>query len=484
MSLARARLLVFLIAGMAVVPLAQDPGRRWLAGDSHIHSHWSPDYDRRQNPPTLLKGADAMYSTPINAQMAHKFGLSWMVTTDHGGPNHSKFNLEQAYPELKASREQVPEVLQFYGMELNMPAMDHHTLIIPRTTDEADAVFQVESRFDSSEVWPRDASRNTETAALAALAHLRGLATLPLMFANHPSISAKGLGIYGLDEPREFRNNYDAAPDVYRGMEGGPGHQASALSPDGSLRRSADGLPAGARGSYNTPGAHTLGGFDQMTAVVGGLWDALLSEGRRFWTVASSDSHVNFTETARVGLDFWPGQFHKTYVLARKSYDDVLDGLRHGRIFAVAGDLVTELDVEASAVRTRAGPGESLRVPSGTRVMVTIRFRDPTLPNANGGNPSVARVDLIAGDITGPAADRTVGTNPTARVVRRFDHTQWTVTGERREMSFSMPPARKSGYVRVRGTNTNDLEPAMDTVGENPWLDLWFYSNPVFIEVR
>ena len=64
-------------------------------------------------------------------------GLSWMVTTDHGGPNHSKLNLTRAYAELKASREMVPEVLQFYGMELNMPAMDHHTLIIPHSEHEA-----------------------------------------------------------------------------------------------------------------------------------------------------------------------------------------------------------------------------------------------------------------------------------------------------------------------------------------------------------
>ncbi|MEZ5285380.1 MAG: hypothetical protein R2712_11360 [Vicinamibacterales bacterium] len=27
----------------------------------------------------------------------------------------------------------MPEVLQFYGMELNMPGMDHHALVVPRT---------------------------------------------------------------------------------------------------------------------------------------------------------------------------------------------------------------------------------------------------------------------------------------------------------------------------------------------------------------
>jgi hypothetical protein len=29
-----------------------------------------------------------------------------------------------------------------------------------------------------------------------------------------------------------------------------------------------------------------------------------------------------------------------------------------------------------------------------------------------------------------------------------------------------------------------DEEPVMDVPGENPWTDLWFYSNPIFIDVR
>ena len=115
--------------------------RQWLAGDSHIHSHWSADYDETKNPPEPIVGVDGRYSTPINAHRARLYGLSWMVTTDHGGPNHSKLNLTRAYAELEASREMVPEVLQFYGMELNMPAMDHHTLIIPNSEQRSvDAV--------------------------------------------------------------------------------------------------------------------------------------------------------------------------------------------------------------------------------------------------------------------------------------------------------------------------------------------------------
>src|SRR5262245_22821683 len=105
--MARYRVLLFVAVAsisLALAIPAIEP-RSWLAGDSHIHSHWSPGYDRTKNPPAPIKGADASYSTPMNAQKARDFGLSWMVTTDHGGPNHSKLNLVHAYSELRQSRE-------------------------------------------------------------------------------------------------------------------------------------------------------------------------------------------------------------------------------------------------------------------------------------------------------------------------------------------------------------------------------------------
>lgn len=481
------RLRLLLLAGVLAcllpVALAQPDERRWLPGDSHIHSQWSPGYDRTTTPPTPRLGEDALYSTPLNAQMARQFGLKWMVTTDHGGANHAKLNLLQAYDELRRSRQLVPDLLQFYGMELNMPGMDHHTLIIPRSEDEALALYEIERRFDANETFPRDPARNTAEARVAALRYMNALPRLPLVFANHPSRSATGLGVYGLSEPREIRDSIDTAPEVYRAMEGAPGHQASGVAADGTVRLDKTGWPTGTRGGYNQPGAQTLGGFDQMTAIVGGLWDALLGEGRRFWIVASSDSHANFTELSRRGNDFWPGQFHKTYVFARPSYDDVLDGLRQGRIFVAAGDLISSLTMTATAGDRSAGIGETLRVVPGERVDVTILFDVPAAPNASGARPAVTRVDVIAGDIRPPAADRTRDRNETTRVAARFDPAAWRMHDGRYAIEMRLPPATRSTYLRVRGTSTRDLEPVMDLPGENPWQDLWFYGNPIFIEV-
>lgn len=485
--MSRLRLLVLLAMMVVVAAVSFTPAqeeRRWLAGDSHIHSHWSPGYDRSQNPPEPIKGSDAIYSTPTNARKAREYGLSWMVTTDHGGPNHSKFNLVHAYAELKQSRQEVPDLLQFYGMELNMPAMDHHTLILPQHEDEWKTLFNIESQFDSNEAWPPDPSRNSEAAASRALMFMSHLQRLPLLFANHPSRSATGIGAYGLDEPREFRNNHDAASAIYRGMEGAPGHQAGALAPDGSIKRDAAGQPAGSRGAYRNAGASTFGGFDQMTAIVGGLWDSLLGEGRRFWIVATSDSHVNFTEVSRPGSDFWPGQYQKTYVLAHKTYDDVLDGLREGRVFAVAGDLVSELNVTASGGGSSADTGGTLSVRPRTDVTVTIRFSDPVQPNAGGSDPTVQRIDLIAGEVRGPLADRNHDKNDTTKVVDRFTARDWKVEGDVFTITTTVPRLERSIYLRVRGTSTMEMEPTMDPPGENPWTDLWVYSNPIFVDVR
>src|SRR5262245_22251058 len=470
-------------AAMALA-MAQDNHRRWIAGDSHIHSHWSPGYDRTTSPPAPQKGRDGRYSTLLNAQKARQFGLGWMVTTDHGGPNHSKYNANHAYLELKESRRAVPDLLQFYGMELNMPAMDHHTLIIPNDEDEWKTLFNIESQFDANEAWPPDPLRDTETATFQALTFMKGLRRLPLLFANHPSRSATGVGVYGLDEPREFRNNNDLASDLYRGMEGAPGHQAGTLLPDGSLRRDAQGRPAGNRGAYGNPNARTFGGVDQMTAIVGGLWDSLLGEGRRFWIVATSDSHANFADPQRPGSDFWPGQYQKTYVHAARTYEDVLDGLRKGRIFIAAGDLISELDVVATDGRYVAMLGETLHVRKGSDITLNVRFKDPEAPNAHGENPSVSRVDVIVGQMRGPVDNRNLDRNDSAKVTGRFVARNWKSTGEVHTFKTVLSALQSSAYVRLRGTSTNDPEPAMDPAGENPWTDLWFYSNPIFIEVR
>lgn len=465
--------LLLLMAGCTPEASEQEnSSRTWLAGDHHIHSRYSVEWDYEVDPPAPIIGGDAIYPTPMNALMAKYYGLSWMVTTDHGGPNHSKVNLEMAYPELVYSRKVVPEVIQFYGMEFDTPGADHSSLIIPHSHDESSHLHSIESQFNKREPHPADPSWDTEPRMLEALAFMNKMPIKPVVIANHPSRSATGLGVYEKDDPAELRDWNDAAPDIAVGMAGAPGHQAATLNPDSTLRERP-------RGGYKQ--FPTMGGFDQFTAKLGGFWDSMLGEGRRWWITANSDSHIHWREG---GSDFWPGEYSKTYVFAQKNHDDIIDGIRNGRVFVTLGDLISELYVRVEGGHHTAEIGGAIHIAQGEDVTLTIRFKDPETLNAWQQNPVVSRVDLIMGEVSGPLANRDSDSNPTTRVIARFTESDWTVKGGYKEISYTIPQLTKATYIRVRGTNSSELEPQEDEIGESPWDDLWFYSNPVFIELE
>ncbi len=464
---------LFITLGLQSKALAQDnTNRTWLAGDHHIHSRYSVGWDHEVDPPAPIKGGDAIYPIPMNALMAKYHGLSWMVTTDHGGPNHSKVNLNMAYPELLYSRKAVPEVIQFYGMEFDTPGADHSSLIIPHSHDESTHLHSIESQFNKREPHPSDPSWDTEPRMLEALAFMNTMTTKPVVIANHPSRSATGLGVYGKDDPAELRSWNDTAPDIAVGMAGAPGHQAATLNTDSTFRERS-------RGGYGQ--FPTMGGFDQMTAKLGGFWDSMLGEGRRWWITANSDSHIHWREG---GSDFWPGEYSKTYVFAEKNHDDIMDGIRSGRVFVTLGDLISELYVQVEGGHHTAGIGGEMHIAPREVATVTIRFKDPDTLNSWKENPKVSRVDLILGEVNGPVINQNSDSNPTTKVIARFTDSDWTVNGAFKEIRYKIANLDKNSYIRIRGTNSNELEPQEDEKSESPWSELWFYSNPIFIDVE
>lgn len=95
--------------------------------------------------------------------------------------------------------------------------------------------------------------------------------------------------------------------------------------------------------------------------------------------------------------------------------------------------------------------------------------------------------------MTGEASDPDTFTAPGTRVAKSFtvDKTSGTV-----RLTHSLRRVEQSTYVRLRGTDGNrqqvgfygsDVDPhgpAMDEVGDSdPWLDLWFYTNPMWVIV-
>lgn len=456
----------------------------WLAGDHHIHTHFSPD---------------GQYAIAQQVVQAARHGLHWCVITDHGGPQHDKVALEHAYPEMLAARRAHPEITVFQGLEWNIPDAEHGSVILPPGDDEAQRVATFEAQFDSKNTSRPDTPANREADALSGLKYLQALDSRALFFANHPSRN-------GLDSPHEMRAWSEAAPNVTRGFEGAPGHGAATIV----------GLP---RGYYDQkahpeswpgypPAAYrTWGGYDWSVATVGGLWDSLLGEGRAWYITANSDSHRHFTDHTVVdastyatqgrvtptegkmprmqNADFYPGEYAKTWVhAARRSPAAVLEGMRAGNMFTVLGNLVDRFELSARADDRVAPMGGTLQIEhSGQDVEVTIRLRVPAAPNGSGERPTLHHLDLIAGQLLGPAADRDALTNPTTRVVAQLRPQNAVREGAFLTFRHRFSKVRASFYVRVRGTNTSVEAPRIDPLVLNPWDDLWFYSNPLFVRV-
>ncbi|AQZ61109.1 Histidinol phosphatase and related hydrolases of the PHP family [[Actinomadura] parvosata subsp. kistnae] len=501
----------------AVAATGRDEGRgreprdgyQWLAGDHHIHTQHS---------------SDGVYRVIDHVRHANAYGLGWMVITDHGGATHAKIGVEKVNPDIVAARAAVKDTLVFQGLEWNIPAAEHGTVFVAPGRNEVATLKEFESSFDGS---VKGASSNTPQNEALAIAGLNFLADAvrkrrvpdALFFANHPSRK-------GIDSPHEIRGWRDAQPTIAVGMEGAPGHQAAGIAkPNG---------PGGGRGYYDSnPGADsfpgypaesykTFGGFDWMTATVGGLWDSLLAEGKPWWITANSDSHWVHGDTSDRGPggdfnangryedpvykgvpnfgsgDFWPGFYSRTHAGAEDfSYRAVMDALRAGRVWVDHGGLISGLVVRARPAGTgQRGVtlGGTLQVRQGARVELAIEVTLAGRPNWAQFVPTLARVDVIQGDVTGPVSDKDAFTTPNTKVVQSYEVNRSTGTVT---FTYQLGAVDRPVYVRLRGTDGKRSAPGLlgaavdpngpriDVYGDaDPWNDLWFYSNPIWVLPR
>ncbi|MGW4107534.1 PHP domain-containing protein, partial [Streptomyces sp. NPDC004976] len=481
-------------------------GFLWLAGDHHIHTQYS---------------SDGKYRVVDQVRQGARHGMDWLVITDHGSTTHAKIGVEKVNPDIREARTAHEDTLVFQGLEWNIPAAEHGTVFVHPGRHEVSVLKQFETDYDGSVKGAGDSTPANEALAVAGLNFLadqvrRRKVQDALMLANHPARK-------GIDSPHEIRAWRDATGTGDRqiavGFEGAPGHQAAGLPKPLGMGR-ARGIYDGSPGANSFPGYplesyRTWGGFDWMTATVGGLWDSLLAEGRPWWITANSDSHQVYADTGARGGgdfaangryddpvyagkidvtqgDFWPGQYSRTHVGADGfSYAAVMDGIRAGRIWVDHGQLVSGLDVRVSGGSRWATLGGALHVRKGTKVTLTADIALAGGTNWAGFTPKLARVDVVQGDVTGPVADKDTFTAPTARVVRSYDIGK--PAGAVR-VTFDLGRVDRPLYVRLRGTDGNrsavgamgakvdPAGPALDVVGDaDPWHDLWFYTNPVWV---
>ena len=232
---------------------------------------------------------------------------------------------------------------------------------------------------------------------------------------------------YNVESLRDFNN---AAPRIAVGFETQPGHGASDTRGEYIPRRNNI-------GGVNTDsvGGTTYGGTGVYGAQIGGVWDALLGEGRNWWFFASSDWHTRGAfgpDDRRTVADFYPGEYQRTYVMVRHGErhghhhgakllrpQSIVDGLRTGNAFASSGQLIdrlafiacedrSESSAESAAVDAAqdntapekercATMGEKLVVSPGSDISVAIVVRDPEGPNFSPysfNNPSLAQVGI------------------------------------------------------------------------------------------
>lgn len=535
--------LVMALSAMPAMAIQEKKGLegKWITGDFHQHSYVT----------------DGSFPMAEVLQHGFDFGLDWQANSEHGGTSDEAgdnprqtwaergltvgdaFGSPNPFPKLwrwqtLADEDKVPAYLDgvreansgkivINGMEMNMPGAEHcSTAIVDPTGLD---IAQFEYLWDANDkdtsggydfetlpngvikIFENDLAKAAEAAAWMQ-EHFAGRAW---MIPAHPERAAdkdwsdgnpKGYG------PNFLRTLNDAGPDVVFAFESAPGHQ-----------KSSD------RGGYGSGafGGGTYGGVGAFAATVGGLWDALLGEGREFWLVANSDFHST-------SGDFWPGEYQKTYSYMTDAngngqYDgeDVVASMRSGNMFIVHGDLINKLDFRVfhgNAKKPRgknnATMGETLVAEQGDTITVRIRFKSPdnnnnckavdeTTNEFDCEVPEVRHVQLISGEVNGRLAPgseayTTDGTNPTS-VVATYDQTTWTIDGEGYTVcEYRVKHLAHDMYFRVRGNNLppnteyetdelgNPLPDNQENLGldgaDEAWADLWFYSNPIFIDVR
>jgi hypothetical protein len=291
--------------------------------------------------------------------------------------------------------------------------------------------------------------KTVEAVKWMAAFHPDGSYYVPAHLERAGPFNPAGNNGFNVEHLRNFNN---AGPRVAFGFESQPGHGAADQRGEYNIRRNTiSGV------NVDSAGGTTFGGTGVYAAQVGGVWDALLGEGRNWWFFASSDWHSRgafSVDDRRSDNDFWPGEYQRNYTMVRHGGQKVtpqtiVDGLRTGNTWVASGQLIDRLafvscatypntkgskpmtapEVEALALQAArsntdidrsdcATMGQKLVVRPGAHVITAVALRDPAGKSYSPysfANPSLAQigvtqpmdapvldhVDVIAGLVSG-----------------------------------------------------------------------------------
>ena len=277
--------------------------------------------------------------------------------------------------------------------------------------------------------------KTVEALKWMAQFHANGSYYVPAHLERAGPFNPDGNNGFNIEHLRNFNN---AAPNIAFGFESQPGHGAANNRGEYQVKRN---NIAGVM--TDSVGGTTYGGTGIYAAQVGGVWDALLGEGRNWWFFASSDWHNRGSfgaDDRRSTQDFQPGEYQRTFAMVRNGSDKVrpqavVNALRSGNAWSASGQLIDRLafvacasysgiaarsnaSVEAIALAAAtkntdidvsgcATMGEKLVVRPGAEIVVSIVLRDPEGTNNSPytfNNPSLAQID-IAQPLNKPVLD-------------------------------------------------------------------------------
>ncbi|WP_440960963.1 S-layer homology domain-containing protein [Paenibacillus nitricinens] len=483
---------------------ASEHSGKWMTGEYHAHTFESNDAQE-----SLKSVLDAAFE---------QNGFDWMALADHlrvsdrddEGVNLPGGSIPMSQGIIDYQNEKIKKLqaegkyagkIIFSGFEWDMPQYDHAAVGIvtdhPGSAEALKAINQFEYLFTNRDVSmfdPADVAKwsvadkrsfSTKEDTRTAMKWLSSHYPDSYVLINHPSRKNGTSSELKIEDIRDF-NNID--PNLVFGFEGMLGNQM-----------------ASDRGE--TP--ETYGGTDVKVAQLGGMWDALLGEGRRFWNFANSDFHFK-TKNDQFSSGYWPGEYSKNYTWVDGSdINAVVDGMRSGKSFSVFGDLINALEFNVSGDGQEEEMGGELDVKQGDDLELTIRFKSPQ-QNNNGDAVKVDHVDLISGEVHGKVdpgtPDYTKATNDSTQVLKRFTSEDWTTDSEGYNViKYKVEAVDKDRYFRLRGTNlgtdvageTVNGEPQIDPknntvdnltrfeeINARNYSDMWFYSNPIFVDVE
>ncbi len=280
------------------------------------------------------------------------------------------------------------------GLEWNVPPRggdEHATLLVPPGPQEWATLAEFKDRFDDYDLGDRPKPDAAE--ALRWLAgRSEGDSGGPLVVYNHPSRKDAS----SMDNVADLEA-WTAVNDVVVGFEGraGPPGRPSDRLVHRTRRRPSTG------GTRWRPGPATRGTRCSSAAS----------------TCTARSPHRTSTRPIPGDLnDYWPCQFSETWLyVPERTPTGVLRALRAGTFFGAHGRIAreVELTVNVDGLPRPAIAGETIEVPAGTAVTVSLRFSVPERDWKDEPN----RIDAVEFIVITPAAVRVLsqavtGTGP------------------------------------------------------------------------